>query len=350
MKPLAVLIIHGVEIQDESFHLTPKRLLQKFFAQHFKGQPNAPDPERAIVVEPVHWAPVLEGAERRLFEEHFVDKKGGFFEELRGLIKRINGGSELWLGPLMALLTRRKDSRLGRLHYPGARWLMMHFVGDAIAYQPGIGQSEVYDKIHACVTEALARLRQRAGDDAPLCVIAHSLGTIIASNYFYDLQVARAEMQKQGQSATRPLESHVDPMKRSPLERGETLAHLYTMGSPLALWSLRYPNQKELDSPVCVPAEELLLHHSGVEGEWVNYYDEDDLIAYPLQPLGDEYRKRVRDVNVRLSGLLFGWTPMVHPFYWANDKVMEPIAKALARTWTQVNGASGGRKRGQTGT
>ena len=35
-------------------------------------------------------------------------------------------------------------------------------------------------------TNALA---QEAGPDAPLCVIAHSLGTIIASNYIYDLQV-----------------------------------------------------------------------------------------------------------------------------------------------------------------
>ncbi|QRK06801.1 hypothetical protein JQX13_43185 [Archangium violaceum] len=349
MKPLAVLIIHGVEIQDENFHLTPKRLLQKHFARQFKGQANAPDPEKAIIVEPVHWAPVLENAERRLFEQHFEDKAGGFFEELRRLVVRVNGGSEVWLAPLMALLSRRKDKRLGRLHYPGARWLIMHFVGDAIAYQPGIGKSEVYDNIHASVTEALARLRQRAGDDAPLCVMAHSLGSVIASNYFYDLQVARASMSDQEQIATRLLESPEDPMARSPLERGETLAHLYTMGSPLALWSLRYPQQKELDRPVCVPAAELTQHHPGAGGEWVNYYDDDDVIAYPLQPLGEAYRKGVRDVCVKLSGL-FTWTPMVHPFYWADDQVMEPIAKSLAATWRRVNASRGEPERRETGT
>src|SRR5690242_16682328 len=89
MKPLAVLIIHGVEIQDENFHLTPKRLLEKHFARQFKDQVNAPDPEKALVIEPVHWAPILEDAQRRLFEKHFKDKKGGFFEELRRLVMRV---------------------------------------------------------------------------------------------------------------------------------------------------------------------------------------------------------------------------------------------------------------------
>ncbi|HYO51608.1 hypothetical protein [Archangium sp.] len=347
MKPLAVLIIHGVEIQDENFHLTPKRLLEKHFARQFKDQANAPDPEKAIVIEPVHWAPILEDAQRRLFERHFKDKRGGFFEELRRLVMHVNGGSEVWLAPLLALLTRRKDRRLGPLHYPGARWLVMHFAGDAIAYQPGIGRSEVYDEIHASVAEALTRLRQRAGEDAPLCVLAHSLGSVIASNYFYDLQVARASEANQEQIATRLLET---PLELSPLERGETLAHLYTMGSPLALWSLRYPRQQELDSPVCVPAAELTQHHPGAGGEWVNYYDHDDIIAYPLQPLGEAYRKMVRDVRVKLNGLLFGWTPLVHPFYWADDQVMNPIAEALARTWRQVNATSGIPERRETGT
>jgi len=28
----------------------------------------------------------------------------------------------------------------------------------------------------------------------------------------------------------------------TPLERGETLTLLYTLGSPIAIWSLRYPD------------------------------------------------------------------------------------------------------------
>ncbi|WP_257463196.1 M14 family metallopeptidase [Archangium lipolyticum] len=78
-----------------------------------------------------------------------------------------------------------------------------------------------------------------------------------------------------------------------------------------------------------VPAAELMQRHPGASGEWVNFYDDDDVIAYPLQPLGEAYRKSVRDVCVKLNGL-FTWTPMVHPFYWADDRVMEPMAKPLA--------------------
>ena len=46
---------------------------------------------------------------------------------------------------------------------------------------------QALDEVSA--SQTLAELAQEAGPDAPLCVIAHSLGTIIASNYLYDLQV-----------------------------------------------------------------------------------------------------------------------------------------------------------------
>ena len=59
MTPLAVLIIHGIEIEDPDFHRTPQRLLEEHFGRWFRGQRNAPDPKQALVIEPVHWAPVL---------------------------------------------------------------------------------------------------------------------------------------------------------------------------------------------------------------------------------------------------------------------------------------------------
>jgi hypothetical protein len=328
MNPVAVLFIHGIEIEDPNFADTPMRLLREHFGKQFTR--NSPVPEEAVVCEPVHWAPELQPAEERLFKQHFSGDASGFFESLEDGVKEMNRGSQTALLRFAPLLMRRTDSRLGRLNYPGLRWLMMHFVGDALAYQPTPGGREVYDGIHVKVAEALARLRRRAGEGAPLCVVAHSLGTVIASNFFYDLQ-------KERQTGRAMLADRVrSAMGTSPLERGETLAHLYTLGSPLALWTLRYPNQS-FDAPVRVGAPELSKHHPGLEGEWVNYYDDDDVIAWPLRPLSDTYRRLVRDERVELKGPLFSWTPMAHPFYWTDDAVMEPIAKALARTWRQLN-------------
>ncbi len=62
---------------------------------------------------------------------------------------------------------------------------------------------------------------------------------MITSNFVYDLQT----------EARRPIISDEvrAQMTGAPLERGETLALLYTMGSPIGLWSLRY---KEFGKPI----------------------------------------------------------------------------------------------------
>lgn len=328
MTPLAVLFIHGIEIDDPNFADRPTQLLHGAFGRQFSQ--SAPTPESAVVCESVNWAPVIQPSEEKLFQQHFTGDADGFFESLQDGVKLMNQGSQTALMRFAPLLMKRSDSRLGRLNYPGLRWLMMHFVGDAIAYQPTPGGREVYDSIHVKVAEGLARLRRRAGEKAPLCVVAHSLGTVIASNFFYDLQ-------KERQTGRQMLPERVRmAMGTSPLERGETLTHFYTMGSPLALWTLRYPNQT-FDAPVSVAAPELTRHHPGLEGEWVNFYDDDDVIAWPLRPLSETYRRMVRDERVTLKGPLFSWTPMAHPFYWTDDGVMESVARAFANTWKQVN-------------
>jgi hypothetical protein len=158
-------------------------------------------------------------------------------------------------------------------------------------------------------------------------VIAHSLGTIIASNYFYDLSQSR-----------RPgmVSKAVRAVKRStPLENGQTLTLLYTMASPLAVWSLRY---KDFGLPITVPSPHLTRHHPGLAGEWVNFYDPDDVIGYPLRPLNDGYESSVtRDVAVNVGGPLVSWNPMSHTAYWTDNDVTKPIARALAKLWRQVD-------------
>ena len=77
------------------------------------------------------------------------------------------------------------------LRYGRLRDFMVHFTADAVAYQPSPHDRSAYDAIHEVVAESLAALAERAGPRAPLCVVAHSLGTVIASNYLYDLMKRR---------------------------------------------------------------------------------------------------------------------------------------------------------------
>ena len=86
------------------------------------------------------------------------------------------------------------------------------------------------------------------------------------------------------------------------------------MGSPLALWSLRY-EKGELDAPIEFPGPGLAKRYPKVETEWVNLYEKDDIIAYPLRPLSDSYAKVVKeDRAVAVKGLPISMTPLIHPF------------------------------------
>jgi len=277
--PLAIVFLHGIGRTEPGYSEPMRRALVRAFAPR-TGQPER-EASAHLVFEEVNWSPVLERPETELWD-------------------RVRAP-----GPL----------RFGRL-----RDFMVHFGADAIAYQPTPGDRSAYDGIHEVVAQSLVRLAERAGPRAPLCVVAHSLGTVIASNYLYDLMKRRGSFM-----GTRVRER----INGTPLERGETLALLVTMGSPIALWSLRYPRFGE---PVRMPC--LTRHHPGMTGKWINVYDPDDVIGYPLRPLNAKYRAAVtEDRVVDVGSLLTRWTPLSHMGYWGNRGVADAIAGSLAEAW-----------------
>lgn len=283
---LAVAIIHGVGVQGSDFaEPLSEELTDRFADELGIGTQEATD---RLIIEPVHWAPVLQESQTRLW-------------------RRVNA---------------RRD-----LDFVKLRKFMVDFAGDAIAYQPLPESREVYDSVHVVFARALRTLASTAGTKAPLCVIAHSLGTIITSNYFYDLTQSR-----------RPgmVSPPIREVKRNtPIENGDTLTLLYTLGSPIAIWSLRYD---DFGLPISVPSEKLPEHHPGLKGEWVNFYDPDDVIGYPLRPLNDAYKESVtKDVAVNVGGFHTSWSPLSHGGYWTDNDVTKPIARALAGVWRHIN-------------
>ncbi len=202
-----------------------------------------------------------------------------------------------------------------------ARGFMISFVGDAIAYQPLPKEDDpapnqyIYVDIHERFAHKLKSLANQAGPDAPLCLISHSLGTIITSNFLYDLQCGKTPPRIRG----------IIDQSSTPLENGETLTHLYTMGSPIALWTLRY---NDFGKPISVPAPNLRDQEIG---EWVNFYDKDDVVAYPIKNLSELYAEAVKDdIAVRNPGLLSGTPLGSHGGYYQSDEVIERIVQSLA--------------------
>ena len=106
-----------------------------------------------------------------------------------------------------------------------------------------------------------------------------------------------------------------------------------TLGSPIGLFFMR---NKKLWSSLNQG------HHSNSTGilcpferrsvqQWLNFFDSDDLVAYPLEPI---FRNSVnKEVSVMPTDIEVstGWvTPWAHINYWHNGKVAEKIARLLA--------------------
>ncbi len=243
-----------------------------------------------LIIRPVYWASVFDPAEAEL-------------------IKRTQAG--------------------GPLHYMGLRDFIINFVGDAIAYQITPGDRSRYDEVHAMFADTLHELAAEAGDTAPLCVMAHSLGTIITSNYLYDLQV-----DPQRAIISAPVRARIG---QAPLERGETLALLYTLGSPLALWSLRH---HDFGVPIQMPPPNFVSHYPNLQAQWINCYDKDDIFAFPLKSLNAAYGGVVSaDQEINVGNLLESWNPLSHLAYWKDTTMLNTLSDGLTRLWKAVNPA-----------
>ena len=124
-------------------------------------------------------------------------------------------------------------------------------------------------------------------------------------------------------------------MSDTPIERGETLTLFYTLGSPIALWSLRY---RDFGKPIQVPTPQLAHYYPELKGEWLNFFDKDDIVGFPLKTLNEQYGAVVtEDCRVDVGKFPANLTPASHMGYWTDRDVLAPIAAGLDRGGQTIN-------------
>ena len=281
-QKIAVLILHGAGTPEENF---ADKLIERVKAG-FDKKLSKKKSETELVFEPVFWSSI------------FAPEQDKLWNQLRNY--------------------RTLD--FGRL-----RRFVIEFLADAVAYQPTRLGNQNYDNVHSLVAKSIQALREKAGENAPLCVISHSLGTIIASNYFYDLQFKQENIGTETKSCTNNI----------PIEQCQTLTLFYTLGSPMAMWSLRYI---DFGSPISVPSPTLKHYYPKLRGEWLNFYDKDDVLAFPIKGINEAYHDAVtEDVEVNAGGIFTSWNPLSHLKYDTDSQVIKPIVNGLVRTWKTIN-------------
>ncbi len=121
--------------------------------------------------------------------------------------------------------------------------------------------------------------------------------------------------------------------------------NLFTLGSPIALFTLELDDATGLQKPRYLPADATPpdrdphatnpdLQPIRGDGVWYNFLDAQDLIAYPLaEVFRDKFR--VEDIPVE-TGIL----PLqAHTGYWSNREVARRIAERLKSDFDRINSA-----------
>jgi len=264
---LAIAVIHGMGSEDEHFSVELKHRITEQYVSFEKGRM-----EEDLVFQEIYWGDLVN-------------------EYRQSFMKRAN---------------YKKD-----LTYLKLRDLFVDYIGATLAYR-----SDIYEVIQTRVKDNLKKLcahRRVDPDKTPLVILAHSFGSIIMSDYIYDLQ------KKQANAA----DGNVEGL--SHLEQFHTLAGFITFGTPLALFSLQ--EGSDFAKPIKVVGERL-PETIKKRVKWNNYYDKDDVIAYPIKGINEAYGEVVHDdYEINVGGATTSWNPACHNGYWEDKDFYKPVAK-----------------------
>ncbi len=182
----------------------------------------------------------------------------------------------------------------------------------------------VYEQAQTEIARALLAIHASHGPGMPVVLLAHSLGCQVMSSFIYDAQkragggTVAAGIWKPGRMA-----DSLAPAQRQFLQCG-TVRAFVTTGCNIPVFVAAH--QRMHVKPITKP-------HPAFS--WLNLYDPDDALGWPLQPLEGGYETLVQDraINAGQGMLDFmtkSWNPLSHSAYWTDDGLIKPLAALLS--------------------
>lgn len=200
---------------------------------------------------------------------------------------------------------RKKANYKGDLAYQNLRQIMTDTQALALLYTPG---TEVYESINNRIKDGMRKFashRRVNTDETPLVVLAHSYGGVMMSHFIKSMQESKSQL------------SNFETMK--------TLVGYITFGNPQGMYTL-----EGLDSELgesCKITGEALPADLAKRSRWYNFYDKDDIVAYPLKGLSEEFDKNVDgDFEINVGSAATSWNPACHTGYWEDKDFYKPVA------------------------
>lgn len=250
------------------------------------------------------------------FERH-VDLRPVYYQEILQPNER-----EVW----------RRVTGNSKVRYDELRKFLLFGFGDAAGLENRKEDSgSVYELAQIEIAKTLLDACVASGPDTPVVLLSHSLGCQVLSSYIYDAQKARSGVPVaagvwkdidhwsrtlQGRALTEP--------EKSFLACGTALGWI-TTGCNIPIFVAAHKEMTII--PISPPRPSF---------RWINIYDPDDALGWPLQPLSEGYRLLVEDRAINagtgvINWIVKSWNPMSHASYWQDDDVLAPLASMLTQ-------------------
>ena len=203
------------------------------------------------------------------------------------------------------------DKIIGNIGFDSLRRDIITSLSDVLIYESDFWREKIR-------TLLLDKINPYIKINEPVTVIGHSLGSVVAFDTLY-------------------YNSRHNPLW---LAAKFKVRNLFTLGSPIALFSLELDNTTGVPKPRYIPMDNMpsnldprntnldlnLTHEKGV---WYNFLDAQDLIAYPLKELFLN-KFNVKDILVQTGTLPVS----AHTKYWKNDEIVNQVVKRIIKDIT----------------
>lgn len=183
------------------------------------------------------------------------------------------------------------------------REFVLKAFGDAVTFERNADAPDSpYKTIHSYLKEQIESVNEKmaAHKDSKLVIVAASMGVQVLSTYIWDADNGLGIFSKTPATAKNNLKN---------------LSYLATIGCNLPLFVSGLPESK-------IKA----FNKRNSKFTWDNFYDQDDVLGWPLKQMSASYNKLVTDYEIN-TGLYAG----AHVKYWDDNDFTKPFVKSLLK-------------------
>jgi len=212
----------------------------------------------------------------------------------------------------------------------GLRTFVLSGMADVIGLETRKeSRGSAYELAQLEIARKLLAARDQLGANGPVVFVTQSLGCQVLSNYLYDAQrpvgQVAAGIWRDIDVHSQDIAGHALSADEIAFLRGQTVQYWVTTGCSIPAFVAADTRMRI--QPIRAPSAGF---------RWLNIYDPNDVLGWPLRPLGSGYETLVEDRVINLAnkepGKLGEANAYSHEAYWTSEEVLGPvvgIVKAL---------------------